>query len=263
MGNHLLKKEIITESTGPKFVLIGGSSLGFSLDSQILQSSFIDYQIINYGTHAGLGLDYLMKGLRDSLNPEDIVVFSLEYEQFYSMDSNSMLELFTKNLLNEKLDLPLFNRYLYRTNKLFDGIIRYYIEPNNVYRNNAINQFGDIVSHHGLDSLMLRNPGIITNEINNGFIDNFIKIIDELESIGVQVYISFPPVTERYYQVNKSKIESLKETLTEKTLLVISNPNDFVYKENLFYDTHYHMTLEGSTKRTIQLNADLLLNTVE
>jgi hypothetical protein len=260
MGNHLLKKEMIIKTDEKKLILIGGSSLAFSMESAILKSNFSDYQIINYGTHAGLGLDYLMEGLNDEVNPEDIVIFALEFEYYYRLESNRLLELHTRNLSGDNVRFQFLNRYIYRTNKLYDGIFRFYSNPNSVYRNHAINQFGDVITHHGLDSAILASPNKLEESFNEDFIYDLSLIIGTLESKGINVYMSFPPITNEYYFLNKEKIELLNYELIRNKLPIISNPSDFVFDEKYFYDTHYHMTKEGAILRTVQLIEDIRHN---
>lgn len=73
------KKEKRADSiSGPRIFLVGGSSVHFSLSAK-QASDETGLEFVNFGSHAGLGYDYLLSRARRNLRRGDVVVLSIEY----------------------------------------------------------------------------------------------------------------------------------------------------------------------------------------
>ena len=65
--------------SGPKIVLVGGSSVLFGLRADLLSRTFA-VPAVNFGTHAGLDLDYILYRSMQVVRPGDMVLLCIEYE---------------------------------------------------------------------------------------------------------------------------------------------------------------------------------------
>ena len=84
----LIDKHAILESTAsPRVIVIGGSSIAFGFDSELLTKR-INMPVINLGLHAGLGLRFILNDIFPFVRSGDVVVIVSEYENFY----NNVLE---------------------------------------------------------------------------------------------------------------------------------------------------------------------------
>ncbi len=65
-------------ATAPRLVIVGGSDALFGIDAAQLGRR-LNLPAVNYATHAGLGVEYLLDRARRALRPGDVVVLSLAY----------------------------------------------------------------------------------------------------------------------------------------------------------------------------------------
>jgi hypothetical protein len=63
---------------GARVLLVGGSGVLYSVRAEALEAS-LGVPVVNLGLHAGLGLDYLLRGIEQKVRPGDAVVLFLEY----------------------------------------------------------------------------------------------------------------------------------------------------------------------------------------
>src|SRR5439155_21620368 len=75
------KHRLLATTLGPRLVLIGGSSLPFSMDCGLLAKR-LPLHPIDTGIHAGLGIGFPLNDVRRELRPGDVPLLSIEYEQF-------------------------------------------------------------------------------------------------------------------------------------------------------------------------------------
>jgi hypothetical protein len=73
------KERIAAAITGPRILAVGGSATLFSFDSETA-SRRLGMPVVNFGTHAGMGLTYILDRASRILRPGDIVLLAPEYE---------------------------------------------------------------------------------------------------------------------------------------------------------------------------------------
>jgi hypothetical protein len=78
-GLYVAKIRAADAVKGPRIFAVSGSDLLFSLDTSVL-SKHLDHPVINFGSHAGLGLTYILDRITREMRPGDVVVLGLEYE---------------------------------------------------------------------------------------------------------------------------------------------------------------------------------------
>jgi hypothetical protein len=67
------------ESAPHRIVIVGGSGALFGIDAELIEKK-LHIPTVNFATHAGLGLRYLLDRVRGELRAGDIVLLSAEYE---------------------------------------------------------------------------------------------------------------------------------------------------------------------------------------
>ena len=55
------KCTLLAESSSPRIVLVGGSSLAFGVDSTLLEEEFPGYTVVNFGLYAALGTQMMLE----------------------------------------------------------------------------------------------------------------------------------------------------------------------------------------------------------
>jgi hypothetical protein len=73
------KTRIAHSVTRPRILAVGGSGTLFSFDAQKVQQR-LGRPVINFGTHAGLGLDYILERAAREVRPGDTIFLAPEYE---------------------------------------------------------------------------------------------------------------------------------------------------------------------------------------
>jgi hypothetical protein len=76
---YVQKTRIADAIAGPRILVVGGSGTLFSFDSTVAGAA-IGRPMVNFGTHAGLGMAYILDRAARLLHRGDIVVLAPEYE---------------------------------------------------------------------------------------------------------------------------------------------------------------------------------------
>lgn len=76
---YVQKDRIANAVAGKRVLAVGGSGTLFSLDTVEL-SKHLGEPVVNFGTHAGLGLTYILYRAGQELRPGDVVLLAPEYE---------------------------------------------------------------------------------------------------------------------------------------------------------------------------------------
>ncbi len=75
------KKAISASIPGPRLLLVGGSSVLFGLNAKMIEEQ-TGRRTVNMGTHAGLGLDYILYLAKKVARPGDTILIVIEYELY-------------------------------------------------------------------------------------------------------------------------------------------------------------------------------------
>ena len=85
LGEFDDKVERLYEAEGEKIVIIGGSSVAFGVDAELL-SEVLGKPVVNFGLYATLGTKLMLDLSREYINEGDIIVLAHETDaQTYSL----------------------------------------------------------------------------------------------------------------------------------------------------------------------------------
>jgi hypothetical protein len=257
-----------------RILLVGGSNVAYGFDSKAIQDS-LQRPVVNLGLLRGLGLDFYLGELRHSIKQGDLVILSPEYfigegranlyqtTAYYYPEAAKYVDRNFYSVLDGYFDCAI---YRIRANK--DYLVNVAKEkitkkkqPVSVYNINSFNQYGDVVAHIGKPS-----PPVLTGleKMEYEYWDGINKINDFASyaaSKGVKVCYTFPSYAASAYEVNKAVINQDAEDIRkDMKVTVIGSATDFVYPDEDYYDTIYHLKIAGREKRTQQLLALLSLH---
>lgn len=255
------KTELLENTEENKIVFIGGSSLAFGLRSEEIEK-VLGYKVVNYGLYAAIGTKPMMDLALKDIKEGDIVILAPELsKETYSLNFN--YEMVNKCLENCGYYKNRFS-ILDRGNLLINKF-SYIIEKANVnvnvqppYDLASFNEYGDIeselVKQNILYDLYDTEQLIIPNKelANIDFIECVNNYAKKVERKGAKIYFTYSPTNRLSLEGDNISefYDVLEKELKVKTLGTI---NDFVYHEDYFYDTNYHLNYAGSLIHSKQL----------
>ncbi len=270
-GEMADKYERLRTVEGEKIVVIGGSSVAFGVNSEMMEN-YLGRPVVNFGLYGPLGTTIMLDLTRGHIREGDIVVIAAEPdhqtmsmtfngEGFWQCCDSDFTMLF--KLRGDKIGQMLGSFWTYAQKKL--NFYRYgKAQPNDVYSHSSFNERGDMVFRRNdvdmddwFDDEVLINldPSIIDDE----FIDYVNDYVAYCERQGATVYWSYPPMNILAVQ------QDYEERLTYATYLrehldceVISNLDDYILWPGYFYDTNYHVNTRGVSVHTANLTQDLV-----
>ena len=262
--------EILINETKPKIIIIGGSSVAFGLDSEML-SAETGYPVANMGLHAGFGGLFNTEIAKANIGKGDVILLAYEYEW---CTQESYFEELGVDLVMSGIDSKI-EMYKYIPLKNWPEIIGYLptyytkktIEPyvTGAYCREAFNENAQMV-YQRQPSLYsyeenIANYGSV--EIDNLEIPEYTvqylrRFKEYCEKNGASIFFVAPPL---YYEANKSEDSSFIKLVEQEESKIgisyISNPLEYIYPNEYIYDTIYHCSSEGEIVRTKQLINDL------
>lgn len=262
------KLDLLRRTESPKIILVGGSNLAFSIDSELLSKEY-GMPVVNMGLAKSVSLQYLLEETKPYIGPDDIVILAFEYEMFYDLYYGSdglIVELqYVPAGFNH---LKTFGQYKTVAEKFgpimqakFTGFIRKGTAGlvDEIYRRDGFNEYGDLITH--LDAEPSYEPHELF-ENQEPFHEESIELLNdfyvEVLRVGARAVLSAPPLVDLEYYRHEERIESLYTRLRNRlTFPVISNPADYVFRLPDMYDTAYHLLRAARRLRTYQLIDDL------
>ncbi|HTJ50614.1 MAG TPA: hypothetical protein VL443_14230 [Cyclobacteriaceae bacterium] len=271
--SHLFSKIdkdlLLRNAPSPRMILVGGSNLSMSLNSQQLLDS-LKYNPVNTGLSASLGLLYMLDHTLPFVRTGDIVIISPEYSQFYEKLSigtedlprvlldTSPVEMFKLRWPQFANSLKYFPRYCLSKYKLTEYFNKAKSDGQQVYLRNSFNQFGDMNKHWDLkkrefNPLPVAAPNSFDPEVLS-YLVNFRKLVEQR---GARLYITFPALDENSFSNEEKEITFIDQQLKSEHFILLGNPIRYRMADSLMFDTPYHLTRKGVNIRTQMLIEDL------
>lgn len=271
LGAGKLKHEALKDTPSSRLVIIGGSNCVFGIVSPNIKDS-TGLNPINMGLHAGIGLKMMLSECEDEIQEGDLILIIPEYHQFYGkmLNGSEILPIYLFDIIPQKSKyLDIYQ--LYTIAKHFPEYIKpklevhRYLQSNNpdmferYYAKSYFNQWGDV--RIGKDEKRIESISHVPliHAYNHQAIDAIKAFIDKARDKGANVYVSYPGYASSFYNLNREKIEYVKNQLEANHIPILNNvlPERYRLNDILFYDTEYHLTYQGSGYRTNLLIEDI------
>lgn len=265
-GNYLAasmdKYRLLHSTESPKIILVGGSNLAFSVDSEKIEKRF-GLPVVNMGLHGDLGLRFMLNEAEPALGNGDIVLIFPEYELFYkipldgySRELGSVIKFCPDCVSGISTPGQIFNvaaGFLQMAEGDILRSIKRPSKPEKIYFRQAFNGRGDLISHlkqadnlppnNHVAQIQIISPNLAINELNSFYLF--------ASSVNARVYFIFPAIPINEYNAQSEKFRAFYDLLTsELEIPILGKPQDFIYPEEYFYDTVYHMNRLGRDART-------------
>ena len=257
------KDNLLKETKKNRIIFIGGSNLSFGLNSQLIKDS-LHLNPINTSIHAGIGLKFMLNHYKSFIDSNDIIILVPEYSQYFGNTANgdeALFRLIFDVNLSEINDIDYFqfkqivqffpkfviskyslNQYIYEDSK-----------ERRIYDRSSFNEFGDAVAHWGDDRKPFELETLIDSEINN----NVFLLIKKFSYIATlkkaKLFISFAGYDKDSFKNNSTQIKHVYKTLQNNRFSILGDPKLFSFDQQYIYNSPYHLTNDGTTKRTLLL----------
>lgn len=263
---------LILNADKKKLVLTGGCSFSYGIISEELAEAFPDYFIVNMGVIGGTNAAIQFEAITRYLREGDILVHAPEqmspYQLMYDMQVEKRIFMTCEGNY-DLLSLADMRKY----NSLFNdfyffNVLRAEFEDGS-YSDYcpSYNEYGDIVIERPMSEEGASFPSSETtfrlDYLTRGSVNRLCYYYDKVTAAGARVFFSYAPLNlddlsaeDRDNRIWEAFDEKLKRYIKGR-YPVISDPADYLFKGEYFYDTDYHLCTEGAYLRTAQLIEDL------
>lgn len=253
------KLERLDTLSGPRLILVGGSNLGFSIDSKMISDS-LSINVANVGLHAAMGLRYMLSSISKKVKANDVIVIMPEYQQFFDC-YNGMRDILSPAYFYAP-DPDISNLNFEQISNIITGVPSY-IKGNILFRKSNqfqysadnFNEYGDEVAHRAEEQGKCGIISIVNQKVDEYALNDLAKKISELQEKGCKVYLFWPNTIESNYLRNQKAIKEIIENLLKRNLYFSVSPDYFIQPDSMAFDTPYHLNGDGaieSAKRFIE-----------
>lgn len=257
------KKMLLASAPSPRIIFVGGSGVAFSLDTALVGSSTNLYPV-NLGMYATLGLDNLLRQADEGTRKGDTVVIIPEYRLLEDIDSFRGVQLLGliqadihfARYLGNKRDiasmlgaLPLWceQQIEETSSRLHHYLLSTQDETMHrmVYRESNFNSYGDMLGHlqFATQSERVWKEAKLAGHVSPSVTKSLTEFIESAKKKGFTVRFSWPAFSRSSYEENSMAIDQLSSDI--KIIFgkdnVLGEPSDFVWSDNNFFDSVYHL----------------------
>ena len=272
LGELPHKTELLRTAQKPRIILVGGSSVPFSVKSELIQAAFEGYTVVDFGLYADIGTPVMLDLLEEELRPGDIVIISPE------QNSQALSTYFSPESLWQAIDgsfdlLEQLSSHRYEKMAaafpVFAGKKCYYALfgnplPQDIYARSSFNAYGDIESPLRSANIMAggfdpNQPISFAPEVISG---DFVTLLNDFAAhcrqIGADVYYRFPPMNAAAVTSDTGSPDDYYDHLNSRLdFPIMGDPNRSIMASGWFYDTNFHLNDSGATVFTKYLIEDL------
>ena len=255
----------------PKVILIGGSSTNLSFDSQLFET-LSGQPTVNLSLTAAIPLRVYMNAVEQCANPGDTVILAMEYG-YYSTDFFAVHETYADMVaLDSSLKCQdgfwgniefAYTAFLRSYTRVSDCLVFALKDmmgvESSIYVADSINEYGDFVLHQG------KTPTYKSAGKLNGFtwypevLENIRLFMDRMAQQDIRVLFTYPPIDKGHFTDYQQYCADVQRVTAQYFTpeRCLGTPFDFLYTQDLFYDTAYHLQYENRAIYTSDLFAQL------
>lgn len=272
LGELKYKCRLLEETPGKRIILLGGSSMAFAIDSNLLRENFPEYEVVNFGMYAALGTKIMLDLSEASLHQGDIVIvvpeqnaqtLSAYFDGYYVWQGLDGAFSLLSGISWSDYGNLLGNLPYFASEKLTYFLSGTTPAPSGIYKRSSFNIYGDIESDLAVSNTMplLYDPNTPVSFSGEIVSDPFISCLEQYQALaqkqGCYLFYHFCPVN-RLAISGDAQPEDFYAFLQKKLdIPVLGDPRDAVLDEGWFFDTNFHLNQSGRTYFTRQLIRDL------
>ena len=270
MGSILIKQQLAENTPGARILVVGGSSVPYSIQCEVIQQQ-TGMPCIAMGATAYLGLEYYLSLLEDHLHQGDLVILAPEIVMLQDQVSYSTTWMAVENDPGLLAAVPLSywpgmvsGYYTYSRQKL--DLYRQKgaptQSPQEQYEAFGFGPWGDIPgqreslleSGYDKNNILTLTGDDLAPRVRRA-IKDFAK---KAQTAGARVVMTWAPFDELAYAGTADQLDALQAQLEQQTgLAYLGSLAESMLPGELFYDSNNHLTSQGAELRTQMLLEDL------
>lgn len=271
LGSQITKLKALEALPGERVVIVGGSGSGQGFVTSNICAA-LNRPAYNMGLHAGLGLIYQMAAVEPLIRRNDIVLLIPEYANFDGSTcfGNAELLMMVTDIIPKHKKLLTFDHWMhllplmpkYGADKLRRAFTKDF-KINNVTRYDL---YGDAIIPNGLKSdarlPILAGPKIAEGAYSGAIMPYILDFARRINDRGERLCFVPPALMMSSYVNGKTFAEKIYKEVERSGVPCVGFPNRYALADHFFYDTPYHLNLNGRLLRTKILIEDIaaLLN---
>ena len=271
MAATLDKHERLSSISPPRIIFVGGSNLAFGIRSDMVERD-MGAPVVNMGLQVGLGLDFILNEVEERIGRGDIIIISPEYELFNDWFQGQILInllMFRPESIRYCQKTKLLRAFLYEGHLFVSEKVDFNVcklsggncFPSPPYMRTGFNRWGDMTLHYGMPSAkipMIETLPAFNHRKIEVAVEKIALFARSCVEKGARVFFSYPCVPADYLEAARNNVRLIESSLKSSPgLIILGRPEDYVFARPLFYNSVYHLTMEGARERTVLIESRL------
>lgn len=280
MGNGTVKYERLETAKGKKIIIISGSGCLYGIDSKLMEEELPGYTVVNLGLLVNISAVFNAELAASFTSEGDYVIFSPEMNELqYGLDPFSTTMWKSFEAAYEVLARVDIRNYpeVWTSFGAFNAAKRDMAEGRYSQTSSdfSLNKYGDLSSYFtetqpsygDRQSYYLSNGGSLGLDYPTSMVKNYSKrfneAMDRVNATGAKCLFAFC-LMDRACLIASALVpggeaQKAYENAVDSILHAdrISTVNEYIYEPELFYNSEWHVTGEGRTRRSKQLAGNI------
>lgn len=262
------KHQRLMDAPSPRMIFIGGSSMGFGLDSPMVREQ-LGYEPINMGLHGRLGATFMINEVKDHVRAGDVVILGLEIPLLAYQDRGLEMRFMLEHrrdairYLNWEQTRFLLDSTLIYLGGITRGAVRHlqgkpvdvgWVPP---LTRNIFNEYGDVTLHRNMKQPVI-TQSVQKFHIDPGYQKKIRKLLQSFSSHcherNARIFFTHSPVMSTHFEQTSEIFYEIDGWLRENiSVQILNDPRDLAYPPECFFDTPYHLWGDAIFDRTQRL----------
>lgn len=273
LGEMPAKQHRLETAEGKRIIIIGGSSVPFSLDSALLEQLLPGWTVVDYGLYAQLGTVTMLDWAKDSIRAGDFVILTPEQDPLAlscQIDGECILQACDGNWgLLTRLNPKRFEQVAAAFPAFAGKKLRYALVgqpiPTDIYAQRSFNSYGDIGcegrEQNILPGLYQENQPISFDPamLSPDFVEEVKDFAAAVKEKGASLVYHFSPMNAAALAAD-ADIDGYYDALSSTLAIpILGNPHRCILESGWFFDSNFHLNEAGSILFTEMLAEDIKL----
>lgn len=271
-------KHRVADTMGPpRIIVVGGSGGLYGIQAAMIEE-MTGIPTVNFATHAGLGLPYLLHEAQQVLQPGDTAILAFEYELYFPAEINAVLSDYILSADPAYLwELPLRERIQFIASASIPAMFERILTPVSAretmfdlmrrQQSGELNDRGDFIANAKADqpdgareTVEAQRPlGTLMStgwNAPNAAWEQLSGFVTWCRENEIRVFATYPNTIDfAEYESGRMKQaeRQIRKRFREMGVVTLGDARSAMLPAEDFFNTIYHPTFEGAERRTARL----------